>query len=139
MISHFSFTKEATCTQVVVSRVWVIDSGANHVGIHTITQIPDSFLDDARGNHVGDALFPIDNPLGLTVKIDSDYYNVVGIMESEGFSNLGQNQAGSSNAAPSRVFIPFTSSKSRFGETTKGFDAGAGQRVVENADASITI
>ena len=61
-------------------------------------------------DEVANALFPIDNPLGLTVKIDSDYYNVVGIMESEGFSNLGQNQAGSSNSAPSRVFIPFTSS-----------------------------
>jgi len=69
-------------------------------------------------DEVASVLFPIDNPLGLTVKIDSDYYNIVGIMESEGFSNLGQNQAGSSNAAPSRIFIPFTSSKSRFGETT---------------------
>jgi putative ABC transport system permease protein len=45
-------------------------------------------------------------------------------MESEGFSNLGQNQAGSSNSAPSRIFIPFTSSKSRFGETTTRQTAG---------------
>jgi len=69
-------------------------------------------------NEVANALFPIDNPLGGSIKIDSDYYNIVGIMESEGYSNLGQNQAGSSNAAPSRIYIPFTSSKSRFGETT---------------------
>ncbi len=75
-------------------------------------------------DEVANVLFPIDNPLGLTIKIDSDYYNVVGIMESEGFSNLGQNQAGSSNAAPSRIFIPFTSSKSRFGETTTRQTAG---------------
>ncbi|MBL4819902.1 MAG: ABC transporter permease [Gammaproteobacteria bacterium] len=75
-------------------------------------------------DEVAKVLFPIDNPLGQSIKIDSDYYNVVGIMESEGFSNLGQNQAGSSNAAPSRIFIPITSSKSRFGETTIRQTAG---------------
>jgi len=75
-------------------------------------------------DEVADALFPIDNPIGQSIKIDSDYYNVIGIMESEGFSNLGQNQAGSSNAAPSRIFIPFTASKSRFGETTTRQTAG---------------
>ena len=75
-------------------------------------------------DEVADALFLIDNPIGQSIKIDSDYYNVIGIMESEGFSNLGQNQAGSSNAAPSRIFIPFTASKSRFGETTTRQTAG---------------
>ena len=75
-------------------------------------------------DEVADALFPIDNPIGQSIKIDSDYYNVIGIMESEGFSNLGQSQAGSSNAAPSRIFIPFTASKSRFGETTTRQTAG---------------
>ena len=75
-------------------------------------------------DEVAKALFPIDNPLGKTIRIDSDYYNIVGIMESEGFSNLGQNQAGSSNSAPTRIFIPFTSSKSRFGETTTRQSSG---------------
>ena len=75
-------------------------------------------------DEVANTLFPIDNPISKSIKIDSDYYNIVGIMESEGFSNLGQNQAGSSNAAPSRVFIPFTASKSRFGETTTRQTAG---------------
>jgi putative ABC transport system permease protein len=75
-------------------------------------------------DEVANTLFLIDNPLGESIKIDSDYYNVIGIMESEGFSNLGQNQAGSSNAAPSRIFIPFTSSKTRFGETTTRQTAG---------------
>lgn len=75
-------------------------------------------------DEVASLLFPIDNPLGKTVRIDSDYYNIVGVMESEGFSNLGQNQAGSSNAAPSRIFIPFTAFRSRFGETTTRQTAG---------------
>lgn len=75
-------------------------------------------------DEVAQQLFPIDNPLGESVRIDGDYYNIVGVMESEGFSNLGQNQAGSSNAAPSRIFMPITSSRSRFGETTTRQTAG---------------
>lgn len=75
-------------------------------------------------DEVAQALFPIENPLGKSVRIDSDYYDVVGIMESEGFSNLGQNQAGASNSAPARVFVPLTSSRSRFGETTTRQTAG---------------
>ncbi|HAJ76092.1 MAG TPA: ABC transporter ATP-binding protein [Gammaproteobacteria bacterium] len=88
------------------------------------TEIRDHANVVVLSDEVANELFPIDNPLGQTIKIDSDYYNIVGIMESEGFSNLGQNQAGSSNSAPSRVFIPFTASKSRFGETTTRQTAG---------------
>ncbi|MBT3532066.1 MAG: FtsX-like permease family protein [Gammaproteobacteria bacterium] len=91
-------------------------------------------------NEVANALFPIDNPLGGSIKIDSDYYNIVGIMESEGYSNLGQNQAGSSNAAPSRIYIPFTSSKSRFGETTtRQTSGGMESETVELHEAIIQV
>ena len=91
-------------------------------------------------DEVANALFPIDNPIGQSIKIDSDYYNVVGIMESEGFSNLGQSQAGRSNAAPSRIFIPFTASKSRFGETTMRQTAGGMEsETVELHEAIIQI
>ena len=91
-------------------------------------------------DEVANALFPIDNPIGQSIKIDSDYYNVFGIMESEGFSNLGQSQAGSSNAAPSRIFIPFTASKSRFGETTMRQTAGGMEsETVELHEAIIQI
>jgi len=91
-------------------------------------------------DEVAGELFPIDNPIGNSIKIDSDYYNIVGIMESEGYSNLGQNQAGSSNAAPSRIFIPFTSSKSRFGETTTRQTAGGMEsETVELHEAIIQI
>ena len=61
-------------------------------------------------------------------------------MESEGFSNLWQNQAGSSNSAPTRIFIPFTSSKSRFGETTTRQTAGGMEsETVELHEAIIQI
>ncbi len=91
-------------------------------------------------DEVAQVLFPIDNPIGQSVRIDGDYYNVVGIMESEGFSNLGQNQAGSSNAAPSRIFLPITSSRTRFGETTTRQTAGGTEsETVELHEAIIQV
>ena len=134
-------------SRIVKKTVWHLGNNINTDVVGTAVDYPSSrnynlragrfFSETEMRDHanvvvlsdeVATTLFPIDNPLGLSVKIDSDYYNVVGIMESEGFSNLGQNQAGSSNAAPSRVFIPFTSSKSRFGETTTRQTAGGMER-----------
>jgi len=146
-------------SRIVKKTIWNLGNNINSDVVGTAVDYPSSrnynlragrfFSETEMRDHanvvvlsdeVANALFPIDNPLGLSVKIDSDYYNVVGIMESEGFSNLGQNQAGSSNAAPSRVFIPFTSSKSRFGETTTRQTAGGMEReTVELHEAIIQI
>jgi putative ABC transport system permease protein len=146
-------------SRIVKKTIWNLGNNINSDVVGTAVDYPSSrnyylragrfFSETEMRDHanvvvlsdeVANALFPIDNPLGLSVKIDSDYYNVIGIMESEGFSNLGQNQAGSSNAAPSRVFIPFTSSKSRFGETTTRQTAGGMEReTVELHEAIIQI
>ena len=130
-------------SRIVKKNIWNLDKSINADVVGTTIDYPVSrnyglqqgrFFSQAElrdhGNvvvlsdEVARVLFPIDNPLGKSIKIDSDYYNVVGIMEPEGFSNLGQNQAGSSNAAPTRVFIPITSSRSRFGETIARQTAG---------------
>ena len=130
-------------SRIVKKNIWNLDKSINADVVGTTIDYPTSrnyglqqgrFFSQAElrdhanvvvlSDEVAKALFPIDNPLGQSIKIDSDYYNVVGIMEPEGFSNLGQNQAGSSNAAPTRVFIPVTSSRSRFGETIARQTAG---------------
>ncbi len=69
------------------------------------------------GNEIVPQLFPIENPIGKTVKIKGDYYTVVGVMEPGGFSNVAQNEAGGLSASPNRVLIPLTAAKHRFGET----------------------
>jgi len=69
------------------------------------------------GNEVVKQLFPIENPIGQTVKIQGGYYTVVGIMEPGGFSNSGENETGAQAASPNRVFIPLSAAKYRFGET----------------------
>ncbi|GAB5501111.1 MAG: ABC transporter permease [Pseudohongiellaceae bacterium] len=91
-------------------------------------------------DEVAQQLYPIDNPLDKSLRIDGDYYDIIGIMESEGYSNLGQNQAGSSNAAPSRIFMPITSSRSRFGETsTRQTAGGVESETVELHEAIIQV
>ena len=146
-------------SRIVKKNVWNLGINTNTDVVGTTVDYPGSrnynlragrFFSEAEGrdhanvvvlsDEVANALFPIDNPIGQSIKIDSDYYNVVGIMESEGFSNLGQSQAGSSNAAPSRIFIPFTASKSRFGETTMRQTAGGMEsETVELHEAIIQI
>jgi len=66
---------------------------------------------------VATALFPMSEAMGESIRIDGNYYNVIGVMESEAYSNLGRSQAGSSNSAPSRIFIPLSAARYRFGET----------------------
>ncbi len=72
------------------------------------------------GDAAAAALFPLDDPLGRSVRIDGGYYRVVGVMEPEGFSGPPRADA----AAPGRVYIPFASSRSRFGETVVRRTAG---------------
>ncbi|MEX0619893.1 MAG: ABC transporter permease [Pseudohongiellaceae bacterium] len=91
-------------------------------------------------DEVANELFPVENPVGRSIRVEGDYYDIIGIMESEGFSNLGQNQAGSSNAAPTRVFIPLTAAKSRFGETiSRQTNGGMESETVELHEAIIQI
>ena len=67
-------------------------------------------------------LFPIDDPLGVAVRVGSDYYRVIGIAEDEGGGVQqfgGPNPAGGANARAGtslRMYIPLTAAKSRFGE-----------------------
>ena len=70
-----------------------------------------------------DELFPLDDPLGKTVRVEEDYYRVVGIM-----APAANDHSDSSLQPPSqetdkdrgveghRMFIPLTAAKSRFGE-----------------------
>jgi putative ABC transport system permease protein len=60
-------------------------------------------------------LFPIDDPLGSTVRVGSDYYRVIGVAEDEGGgvpqATGGPNPAGGAGARAGtslRMYIPLT-------------------------------
>jgi len=67
-------------------------------------------------------LFPIDNPIGQTVKVSDDYYRVVGIVEPKAAGQpgagpgAGATSTGGSQAAAYRMYVPLSSARERFGE-----------------------
>ncbi len=64
-------------------------------------------------------LFPVDNPLGQTVRIGRQYYRVIGVIadrEAAAANNNGNNDAGV-RAQQYRMLIPLTAARNRFGET----------------------
>jgi putative ABC transport system permease protein len=74
---------------------------------------------------VADQLFLFDDPLNKYVKVATDYYHVVGIVSASDSSAQAANSDGqkSQNDAQSganvgNIYIPLTTVKDRFGETT---------------------
>lgn len=78
------------------------------------------------GDGMTEELFPIDDPIGSMVRVDGDYYRVIGTMEPESERNtmgsngangaLGGNGGSRGTGAPFEMYIPLSASKARFGE-----------------------
>jgi putative ABC transport system permease protein len=68
-------------------------------------------------------LFPLDEPVGNTVRVASNYYRVVGVMEPEvaraATEEIPGETSSSATTKPAgyRMYIPLSAAKSRFGET----------------------
>ncbi len=70
------------------------------------------------------ALFPIDDPVGNTVKLGSDYYTVVGVMKERASSAaIGGSLSGQDFNKD--VYIPLNTCKLRFGERIVNSRAGS--------------
>ncbi len=70
----------------------------------------------ALGSEMARRLFPMETPLGKAVRIGSQYYRVVGVMEP--VSRAKGDDTGQSSAQQSvdRMFIPLSTAKQRYGE-----------------------
>ncbi|MCC6697612.1 MAG: ABC transporter permease [Candidatus Hydrogenedentes bacterium] len=77
------------------------------------------------GDGMAEKLFPLDSPLDGIVRIEGDYYKVIGTMEPESErSSMGSPDSNPAAAGPARnatgapyeMYIPLTAAKSRFGE-----------------------
>lgn len=66
------------------------------------------------GDEMADILFPTDSPLGKDVKIGSDYYRVVGVMEPVAKAKTPDDA--SISVPVHRMFIPLETAKNHFGE-----------------------
>jgi putative ABC transport system permease protein len=62
-------------------------------------------------------LFPLESPIGRTVRVGGDYYRVVGVLEPRAKGKQPEAQASGQGGAVNRMYIPLSTSKTRFGET----------------------
>ncbi|HEV2393560.1 MAG TPA: ABC transporter permease [Verrucomicrobiae bacterium] len=62
------------------------------------------------------ALFPLESPLGKHVRVGSEYYQVIGVMEPRGPEANADGSQDNTKAAVHRMFIPLETAKLRFGE-----------------------
>jgi putative ABC transport system permease protein len=90
-------------------------------------------------------LFVIDDPINQFVRIGTDYYRVIGIV-SEMSSSTSSKKGGlntvsqettvkaSAGANLGKIYIPITTAKNRFGETTQTMSASGGGRTMETVE-----
>ena len=78
------------------------------------------------GAEMVEKLFPLDVPMGHHVRVNGDYYQVIGIMEPRG-KGPGQMERSedAKGGALHRMFIPLETAKIRYGETLMKRRAGS--------------
>jgi len=70
-------------------------------------------------------LFPLDPPLGQHVRVGSEYYTVIGVMEAGGRGTVLEGAEGSSKSTAFRMFIPLETARVRFGEVLSRARSGS--------------
>jgi len=71
-------------------------------------------------------LFPLSAPLGGKVRVGSDYYQVIGVIETErGGVGGGSGGRDSADAASPDIYIPLTAARHRFGEVLVNRSSGS--------------
>jgi putative ABC transport system permease protein len=97
---------------------------------------------------VSDGLFLVDDPVGTDIKIAGNYYRVVGVVSEIKADTSDQNpmktqpaEKRNDGGVGGRVYIPITTMKSRFGETTMQFSGSTGMvgERVELSEISIQV
>ena len=73
-------------------------------------------------------LFPLDNPVGNTVRVERQYYRIIGVIDDR---HAGNDEAEGSGGTH-RMFIPLTASRNRFGELI--VEQSAGSRSMERVE-----
>ncbi len=76
---------------------------------------------------VANTLFPFKDAMGQAVRIDGNYYRVVGIMEPVAPPKMPKAGADKSDG-PTGIYLPLTTVRARFGETLVTMSSGSFQR-----------
>lgn len=74
------------------------------------------------------SLFPFESPLGKKVRVDGDYYQVIGVIATEAAAvGLGRKEGerASDSGSVERIYIPLTTARARFGEVLRKQSSGS--------------
>ena len=74
------------------------------------------------------SLFPFESPLGRKIRVDGDYYQVIGVIDREASpAGLGKKDGGrpSESSSMDRIYIPLSTARSRFGEILRKQSSGS--------------
>ena len=95
---------------------------------------------------VVDELFLFDDPLGQDIKLQSDYYRVVGVVQSQSRGAAAEALSGGKSAEGKgqganvgNIYIPLTTVKNRFGEISIQFSGSSGRSVERVELQEITV
>jgi len=77
------------------------------------------------GAGIAKKLFAYEDPLGKEIKIGSDYYRVVGIMQNRGETNARGGSNITADDYSLNVYIPLTTARRRFGELIVSRQSGS--------------
>ncbi|HEC03435.1 MAG TPA: FtsX-like permease family protein, partial [Phycisphaerales bacterium] len=95
---------------------------------------------------VVDELFLFDDPLGQDIKLQGDYYRVVGVVESQSRGEAAEALTGGDSAEGKgqganvgSIYIPLTTVKNRFGEISIQFSGSSGRSVERVELQEITV
>jgi putative ABC transport system permease protein len=78
------------------------------------------------GAEMVDKLFPLESPLSGHVRVGSDYYRVIGIMEPRSkTAKTDEAPDSAKSGAASRMFIPLETAKTRYGEILRKWRSGS--------------
>lgn len=86
------------------------------------------------GHEAKKKLFPLENPIGKSVKIGSFYMQVIGVLEKKGFKSGGAIQIENPD---NMVFIPYQTSVKRFGFRQVKYSQGVYERTEVEVDRAI--
>jgi putative ABC transport system permease protein len=91
-------------------------------------------------------LFLFDDPLGQDIKLQSDYYRVVGVVSSQNRGAAAEALTGEAADTKSQgganvgnIYIPLTTVKNRFGEITMQFSGSSGRSIERVELQEITV
>ena len=91
-------------------------------------------------------LFLFDDPLGQDIKLQSDYYRVVGVVSSqnrgaaaEALTGEAEDRKSQGGANVGNIYIPLTTVKNRFGEITMQFSGSSGRSIERVELQEITV